>query len=67
MTLQEKEIAAYEAEYQGVMARLEQEVPPFKEAEQLLALVRAHFSIAGRRTSRPKVIVLGSGFPEELI
>lgn len=68
MILQEKELSAYEAEYQNVIAQLKQEMPSFKEAEQLLAFVQTHFS---RTTTRhfqcPKVIVLGSGFPEELI
>jgi benzoyl-CoA reductase/2-hydroxyglutaryl-CoA dehydratase subunit BcrC/BadD/HgdB len=67
LTLQEKEISAYETEYQSVIGRLKQETPPFKEAEQLLELVQTHFSFAVRRTQHPKVIVLGSGFPEELI
>lgn len=44
MTLQEKEISAYEAEYQNVIERLKQETPPFKEAGQLLELVQTHFS-----------------------
>jgi len=67
LTLQEKEVSAYEVEYQNVIERLRQEMPPFKEAEQLLELVQAHFSFTARRTRRPKVIVLGSGSPEELI
>jgi len=67
LRLQEKEISAYEAEYQNVIERLKQDMPPFKETEQFLELVRAHFSFATWRTKRPKVIVLGSGFPEELI
>jgi len=67
LTLQEKEVSAYEAEYRNVIERLNQEMPPFQEADQLLELVQAHFSFAARRTQRPKVIVLGSAFPEELI
>lgn len=65
--LQEKEISAYETEHQIILERLKQEMPPFKEAERLLELVQMHFSIAARYTQHPKVIVLGSGFPEELI
>ena len=67
MKLQEKEVSAYEAEYQNIAERLMREMPPFKEAEQLLELVQAHFSLAVRRIQHPKVIVLGSSFPEELI
>lgn len=67
MKLQEKEVSAYEAEQQDIAERLMRKMPPFKEAEQLLELVQAHFSLTARRTQRPKVIVLGSGFPEELI
>lgn len=67
MKLQEKEVSAYETKYQNIAERLMREMPPFKEAEQLLELVQAHFSLAVRRTRRPQVIVLGSGFPEELI
>jgi len=63
----EKEILAYEAEHQSVAAQLKQELPPFKEAGQLLELVQTHFSFASRHTERPAVIVLGSAFPEELI
>ena len=67
MKLQEKEISDYEAEHQNIAERLMREMPPFKEAEQLLELVQAHFSLAVRRIQHPKVIVLGSSFPEELI
>lgn len=67
MTLQEKDVSTYEAEYRNVIERLIQEMPPFKEAAQLLELVQAHFSYTVRRAQRPEVIVLGSGFPEELI
>lgn len=67
MELQERETAAYETEYQNTAARLMREMPPFKEAEQLLELVQTHFSLTVRRSQQPKVIVLGSGFPEELI
>lgn len=67
MKLQEKEVSAYETEYQNIAERLMREMPPFKEAEQLLELVQTHFSLDACRTRRPKVIVLGSGFPEELI
>lgn len=67
MTLQEKETSAYETEYLNVLKRLVCEMPPFKETQQLLELVQTHFSLSVRRTQRPKVIVLGSAFPEELI
>ncbi len=36
MKLQEKEASAYEAEYQKITKRLMREMPPFKEAEQLI-------------------------------
>ncbi len=65
--LHEKEFSAYETEHQIILERLKQEMPPFKEADQLLELVQAHFSFDVRCTMHPKVIVLGSGFPEELI
>lgn len=67
MKLQQKEFSAYEAECQGIITRLKQKMPPFKEAEQLLTLVQTHFSIAEQCIQHPKVVVLGSGFPEELI
>lgn len=67
MKLQQKEISAYEAEYRSIITRLKQKMPPFNEAEQLLALVQTHFSIAEQCIRHPKVVVLGSGFPEELI
>lgn len=40
MKLQEKEISAYEAEHQNIAERLMREMPPFKEAERFLELVR---------------------------
>ncbi len=67
MKLQEKEASAYEAEYQNIAERLMREMPPFKETEQLLELVQTHFSLAARRAQQPKVMILGSGFPEELV
>ena len=67
MKLQEKEVDAYEREYQHTVNRLIQEMPPFQEAGQFLKLVQEHFSIDVRKTAHPKVIVLGSAFPEELI
>ena len=67
MKLQEKEVSAYEAEHQNIAERLMREMPPFKEAEQLLELVRTHFSLAARDTLHPKVMILGSAFPEELV
>ena len=67
MKLHEKEISDYEAEHQNIAERLMREMPPFKEAERFLELVQAHFSLAVRRIQHPKVIVLGSSFPEELI
>ena len=67
MKLQEKEISAYEAEHQNIPERLMREMPPFKEAERFLELVQDHFPLTVRRVQHPKVIVLGSGFPEELI
>ncbi len=48
--LQEKEVSAYETEHQIILERLKQEMPPFKEAEQLLELVQAHFSFDVRCT-----------------
>lgn len=67
MKLQQKEISAYEVECQSIITRLKQKMPPFKEAGQLLALVQTHFSIAEQCIQHPKVVVLGSSFPEELI
>lgn len=67
MKLQEKETLAYEAEYQSAAERLTRETPPFKEAKWFLELVQIHFSLAARRTRHPKVIILGSAFPEELV
>ncbi len=67
MKLQGKEVSAYEAEYRNITERLMREMPPFKEAEQLLELVQMHFSLAARRAQRPKVMILGSGLPEELV
>lgn len=67
MKLQEKEVDAYEREYQHTVNRLIQEMPPFQEAEPFLKLVQEHFSIDVRKAAHPKVIVLGSAFPEELI
>ncbi len=58
MKLQEKEASAYEAEYQNIAERLMREMPPFKEAEQLLELVQTHFSLAARRAQQPKVMIL---------
>ena len=43
------------------------EMSSFKEAKQFLKLVQTHFSLTVRCTQCPKVIVPGSGFPEELI
>ncbi len=42
MKLQEKEVEAYEREYQQPVERLTLETPPFQEAERILVLVRAH-------------------------
>ena len=67
MKLQEKEVSAYKAEHQNIVERLMREMPPFKEAEQLLELVQTHFSLAARDTLHPKVMILGSAFPEELV
>ncbi len=67
MKLPEKETSAYEAEHQNIVERLMREMPPFKEAKQLLELVQTHFSLAAQDTRHPKVVILGSGFPEELI
>ena len=67
MKLQEKEVSAYKAEHQNIAERLMREMPPFKEAEQLLELVRTHFSLAAHDTLHPKVMILGSAFPEELV
>ena len=67
MKLQEKEVSAYKAEHQNIAERLMREMPPFKEAEQLLELVQTHFSLAARDTLHPKVMILGSAFPEELV
>lgn len=53
MKLQEKEVSAYEAEYQNITERLMREMPPFKEAEQLLELVRTHFSLAVQPAQHP--------------
>lgn len=57
MELQERETAAYEAEYRNTAARLMREMPPYKETEQFLDLVRMHCSFDACRTRRPKVIV----------
>ena len=67
MKLQEKEVSAYEAEDQNIAERLMREMPPFKEAEQLLKLVQTHFSLAAQDTRHPTVVILGSSFPEELV
>ena len=67
MKLQEKEVSADKAEHQTIAERLMREMPPFKEAEQLLELVRTHFSLAVHGTLHPKVMILGSGFPEKLV
>ena len=67
MKLQEKEVSAYKTEHQNIAERLMREMPPFKEAEQLLELVQTHFSLAARDTLHPKVMILGSAFPEELV
>ena len=67
MKLQEKEVSAYKMEHQNIAERLMREMPPFKEAEQLLELVQTHFSLAARDTLHPKVMILGSAFPEELV
>ena len=67
MKLQGKESDAYEREYQDAVERLKQESPPFQEAAQFLEVVQTHFSLTAGRTMRPKVILLGSCFPEELI
>ena len=67
MKLQEKEISAYEAEHQNIAEQLMREMPPFKEAERFLELVQTHFSLAVQPAQHPKVIILGSGFPEELV
>lgn len=67
MKLLEKEVDAYERECRQATNRLTQTIPPFREAGQLLNIVQEHFSIPARQAARPKVIVLGSAFPEELI
>ena len=67
MKLPEKEASAYEAEHQNIAERLMREMPPFKEAEQILELVQTHFSLTAQDTRHPKVVILGSGFPEELV
>ena len=67
MKLQEKEVSAYKTEHQNIAERLMREMPPFKEAEQLLELVQTHFSLAAHDTLHPKVMILGSAFPEELV
>ena len=67
MKLQEKETLAYEAEYQSVAERLIREMPPFKGTERFLELVQSHFSLAVRFAWYPKVIILGSSFPEEIV
>ncbi len=67
MKLQEKETLAYEAEYQSVAERLAQETPPFKAAKKFLELVQMHFSLTMRHAQHPKVMILGSAFPEELV
>lgn len=51
--------------HENIAARVMREMPPFKEAEQLLELVQTHFSLFANRARYPKVIILGSGFLEE--
>ena len=45
MKLHEKEISDYEAEHQNIAERLMREMPPFKEAEQLLEFKIIQFRI----------------------
>ncbi|MDE7245150.1 MAG: 2-hydroxyacyl-CoA dehydratase family protein [Oscillospiraceae bacterium] len=67
MKIQEKEISAYEKEYQDTLAQMKKAVPPYKEVSLLMKAVEKHFSLDNISKRHPKVIVLGSGIPEELI
>lgn len=67
MEHQKKEIDAYEKEYQNTLERLKKAAPPYKEATILMNAVEKHFAYENISKRHPKVVILGSGIPEELI
>ena len=65
--MKQQEITAYEQEYQETLARLKKSMPPYREAKLLLQAIEKHFSFKAISSRRPKIIVLGSGIPDELV
>ena len=67
MEHQEKEISAYNKEYQDTLIQMKKDVPPYLEATLLMETVEKHFSYENISQRRPEVVILGSSIPEELV
>ena len=67
VSAKDKEISAYEQEFKDTLQKLKEEAPPFKEMGYFIQSVHDYFSFENIKLKRPKVIVLGTSIPEELI
>lgn len=67
MEHQEKEISAYNKEYQDTLIQMKKDVPPYLEATLLMEAVEKHFSYENISQHHPEVVILGSSIPEELV
>lgn len=67
MVIREKEISAYEQEIRVALKRLREDAPPYQELQYFFQTVQKHFSAGQISQEKPKVIVMGTSVPEELI
>lgn len=67
MIIREKEISAYEQEIRVALKRLREDAPPYQELQYFFQTVQKHFSAGQISQEKPKVIVMGTSVPEELI
>lgn len=67
MTIENRELRLYAQEWTETLEQLRQKAPALHELAYFFQTAAAHFSFEKLASRKPKAIVLGSSFPEELI
>jgi len=67
LSAKSKEVCLYEQEIKDTLQRLDESTPPFLETGYFIRTVHDYFSFQKMRDKRPKVIILGTSIPEEII
>lgn len=60
-------MSLYEREINDTLKRLDECTPPFLETGYFVRAVRNYFTLQKTRDAKPKVIVLGTSIPEEIM